>query len=250
VTQKNLKAGKYLVIGASGTIGSAVVHRLAEHADTVGLHYCSNHSALEKLHSSLENSGVYLSDFQSHLDSEAACTEVFEEAYSELGSLEGIALCAGRVPWQSWQEISVTDWQSTLFEHCIAPFILAKLAVLRMQEQGSGRIVFLSSIAAKYGGSPLSLHYAAAKGALEVAMHGLSRNVAKSGLCVNGIRSGFVNSPQQQSGRSSAEISERIKKIPMNRAGKAEEIAAAVNFLLSSEASYITGELITVSGGD
>jgi 3-oxoacyl-[acyl-carrier protein] reductase len=119
-----------------------------------------------------------------------------------------------------------------------------------MIENGGGRIVYLSSISPKYAGSPRSIHYAAAKGALEVMMRGLAREVARSGICINGVRAGFLLTPQQTAGRSQKEIEERIRKIPVGRAGKPEEVAAAFQYLMSDAAGYITGEIITVAGGD
>ena len=243
-------AGTYLVVGASGTIGSAVARKLATPGAVIGLHYCNNRSAAENLRSALENVGARAICIQSPLDSEDACYRMSEQAYTAMGIPHGIALCGGKVPWKAWQDLSPPDWQSVLFEHCVAPFTLAKLAVSKMAERGDGCVAFLSSIAAKYGGSPRSLHYAAAKGALETAMHGLSRDVAKAGVRINGVRAGFVDSPQHRAGRSEQEITERIGKIPMGRSGRPEEIAAAIAFLLSVESGFMTGEIVTVAGGD
>jgi len=240
----------FLVVGASGTIGAAVARKLATKGATIGLHYCHNRAAVERLHANLESHGARCICIQSHLDSEKACAQLLEQVDLELGVPNGIALCAGRVPWRPWRDISGDDWQSVMVEHCVVPFTLTKLAIPQMQERGEGSIVYLSSIAAKYGGSPRSLHYAAAKGALETAMHGLSRDVANTGIRINGVRSGFVHSPQQEAGRSPQETAERIKKIPMGRPGKAEEVAAAIAFLLSAEATFVTSETITVAGGD
>lgn len=240
----------YIVVGASGTIGSAVARRLAREGAVIGLHYCNNRTAVDELQVSLENAGARCVCIRSLLDSEDACVRMWEQARAELGTPHGIALCGGRVPWRHWQDVSADDWQSVLFEHCVAPFALTKLAVQSMLERGDGRIVYLSSIAAKYGGSPRSLHYAAAKSALETAMHGLSRETAKAGLRINGVRAGFVHSPQHEAGRSPVEIAERIRKIPMCRPGRADEVAAAMAFLLSAEAGFITGEILAVAGGD
>jgi 3-oxoacyl-[acyl-carrier protein] reductase len=160
-----------------------------------------------------------------------------------------IALCAGRVPWKAWQEIGDGDWLGAAVEHCVAPFTVARAAVADMRARGSGSIVYLSSIASKYGGSPRTLHYAAAKAGLEAAMRGLARDVADTGVRINGVRAGFVHTPQQ-AGRSPEEIAERVRKIPMRRAGTPDEIAASVAFLMSPASTFMTGEIITVAGGD
>lgn len=240
----------FLVVGASGTIGSAVVRRLAAPGVAIGLHYCQNRASVERLQAVLDRTGAQGVCVQSPLDSEECCARLSDQAHAELGPLDGIALCGGRVPWRAWPDLSSADWQRVLFEHCVAPFTLTRSAVLQMQARGEGRIVYLSSIAAKYGGSPRTLHYAAAKAALETAMHGLSRDVASTGIRINGVRAGFVQSPQQHAGRSPREIAERIQKIPMGRAGQPEEIAAAIVFLISPESGFVTGEIVTVAGGD
>jgi len=243
-------AATYVVIGASGTIGSAVVRRLASPGVVVGLHYCRNRAAVDGLRASVERAGARGVCFQSPLDSEEACLRLSNQIGVELGTLDGLALCAGRVPWRQWKDLSGGDWQNAVFEHCVAPFTLGQAAVAGMQARARGRIVYLSSIAAKYGGSPRTLHYAAAKAALEAAMHGLAADVARSGVQINGVRAGFVHSPQQQAGRSPGEIAERLERIPMGRAGQPDEVAAAVAFLMSAEAGFITGEIMTVAGGD
>jgi 3-oxoacyl-[acyl-carrier protein] reductase len=240
----------YLVVGASGTIGAAVARALAAPGVTIGLHYCKNLNAVQSVQRSLEEIGATAVCLQSELDSEDACTKLADQFSSAKGVPTGIALCGGRVPWKAWQDLSATDWQDAFFEHCIAPIAVTKALLPAMQQRGSGRIVFLSSIAAKYAGSPLTLHYAAAKSALETTMRGLSRNVAGQGVRVNCVRAGFVDTPQQHAGRTQEEIVARIARIPVGRAGTPEEIAAAFVYLLSAKADFVTGEIITVAGGD
>jgi NAD(P)-dependent dehydrogenase (short-subunit alcohol dehydrogenase family) len=237
------------VIGASGTIGGAVARRLAGPGVVLGLHYCNNRLQAEAVQNDVVAAGAHAALLQSPLTSQASCAELWERTAANIGQPWGVALCSGRVPWQPWQEIADDDWQRAFLEHCVVPFTIARLAAVVMEARGAGSVAYLSSIAAKYGGSPRTLHYAAAKAALEAAMRGLARAVAPSGVRVNGVRSGFVHTPQQ-AGRSVEEIRERVGKVPMRRAGTPDEIAAAICFALSAEAGYMTGEIITVAGGD
>lgn len=239
----------YLIVGASGTIGSAVAAQLAAPDVDLGLHYCANEPAAAALKKRLEQAGAVCECLRSDLADDKACRDVVERFHTRFGAISGVALCGGTVHWKTWDELDRDAWQETLYEHCIAPFTIAAAALSRMGAN-AGSIVFLSSIAPKYGGSPKTLHYAAAKAALEAAMHGLSRQFARRGICVNGVRAGFVDTPQQRAGRTSADIAQRISKIPAGRAGRPEEVASAVVYLLSERAGFITGELITVAGGD
>lgn len=187
---------------------------------------------------------------QSPLDSETVCEVFVGDFCSRYGGLEGLALCSGTVAWMDWASLTGKDWQEMFWQHCQAPFHLTKAAVIQMQKAGKGSIVYLGSISAKYGGSSASLHYAAAKAAAETAMRGLSRIHARAGIRINGVRSGFVDTPQQRSGRTPVQIRARIEQVPMGRAGTPEDIASAFAYLFSDESSFVTGETITVAGGD
>lgn len=223
--------------------------QLAAPGTLLGLHYCGNRAAAEKLKLRVDSAGGRSDCLQSALADEAGCRELVERFHALAGGITGLALCAGTVHWKPWRELDREAWQKVFFEHCIAPFAMASAATRLMNPAASARIVFLSSIAPKYGGSPTTLHYAAAKAALEAAMRGLAREVARTGIRVNGVRAGFVESPQHRH-RTREQIAERVRRIPLGRAGKAEEIASAVVYLLSDQAGFVNGELITVAGGD
>jgi NAD(P)-dependent dehydrogenase (short-subunit alcohol dehydrogenase family) len=81
-------------------------------------------------------------------------------------------------------------------------------------------------------------------------MRGLARELAPAGVCVNAVRAGFVDTPQQRSGRTPEEIAKRVAKIPAGRAGTPDEVASALVYLLSERAGFVNGELLTVAGGD
>lgn len=237
----------YLIVGASGAIGSAVARKLAAPETALGLHYCRNRTGAEEVSRECSSAETVL--LESPLRTEADCRALWQDARYRLGPLDGVALCAGRVPWKPWDALIKDDWEDALFEHCVGPVTIARAAIEDMRVQGGGAIVFLSSVAPKYGGSSRTLHYAAAKAAVETCMRGLARLEAHTPVRINCVRSGVVLSPQQR-GRSEQEIAERVAKIPMGRAGRPDEVAAAICFLLSQESSFVTGEILTAAGGD
>mgnify|MGYP001563727408 CR=1 FL=1 len=240
----------YLIVGASGTIGSAVAKYLPAEGVGLGLHYCRNRNVIHEMLPVFQNVGAICHPMQSSLDSEISCRALVDDCFRQFQAIDGIALCGGTVAWNEWQSLHEADWNAMFFQHCIAPFVIAQQAIPLMAARGGGSVVFLSSIAPKYGGSPKSMHYAAAKGALETAMYGLSKEVARYGIRINGVRAGFIHSPQHERGRSAEEIAERIKKIPMGRAGIPEDVASTITYLLSDASKFITGEIIAVAGGD
>lgn len=239
-----------LVVGASGAIGSALVRHLARADVQIGLHYCRNREKTEVLKEEIASAGCRGVLLQSPLDSERACADFVEAALGRLGTIHALALCGGNIDWVPWQQLDEPVWQQTFFQHCVVPFTLVQKLVPLMRDAHQGKIVYLSSVSPKYGGSEKSLHYAAAKAALETAMYGLSRQLCKEGICINGVRAGFVDTPLQRGGRSDQELAERIAKIPLGRAGRPEEIASAMAYLLTEQAGFIQGEIITVAGGD
>ena len=121
---------------------------------------------------------------------------------------------------------------------------------MHMKEEGGGKIINISSIAAKYGGSSRSLHYGAAKAALESVTIGLARAGAQHNILVNVVRGGFIDTPFHEKLGASKNIEERINLIPLKRAGKPEDVARMVLFLASESGDFITGEILTVAGGD
>jgi len=239
-----------LVVGASGSIGRAVSRLLARRDTSLGLHYHSNCEAVTLLKKAVEAEGALACCLQADLGSEESCKGLIDDFVRKVGQIDGLAICFGNVFWRSWHELGWEDWMDVFHQHCVAPMIMAQRAIHYMKSHNYGRIVFLSSISPKYAGSSKTLHYAAAKGAVEIGMRGLAREVALCGITVNAVRAGFVLTSQQTSGRNEQELEERINKIPMGRGGTPDEIAEAFCFLMSDNASYVTGDIITVAGGD
>ena len=235
------------IIGASGVIGTAVATLLASQGHRLGLHYCSNREPLESIPTSISERGPHIvhQSSLSTFDEGRSTVSYFQK---QLGRLDGLALCAGRVPWKNEDELTADDWNDATFELTSQPYNMA-FHFCQICNPKS-RIVGLSSISAKYGGSTSSRHYGAAKAALESSLLGLSRSLYGKEICINIVRAGFILTPQQTRGRSKLEITERIMKIPFQRAGRPEEIADLFSFFFGHNASFITGQCISVAGGD
>lgn len=148
--------------------------------------------------------------------------------------------------------MSVARLQRMFGINVIGSMVCAREAVRRMSTRhggAGGAIVNVSSVAAKLGSPGLYVDYAASKGAIDTFTVGLAREVATEGVRVNGVRPGIIDTEIHASGGMPDRAQQSMHMIPMQRVGRADEIARAIVWLLSDEASYTTGTLVDVSGG-
>ncbi len=247
---EDLKGKKILVTGASSGIGACVADLLGSHGATMGVHYRSNKKGAIDIVSSIEEHGGRAKVLQGDLLNALVRENLIKSFVDAFGSLDVLVKNAGGVyGFRHFLELDEESWDNTFALNAKAPFFLARDAFSVMKEQGGGKIINISSISAKYGGSPQTLHYGAAKAALDSFTVGLARAGAQYNILVNSIRGGFVDTPfHKKVGRG--DLENRIKLIPLKRAGQPIEIARMVLFLASSAGDYITGEIFTVAGGD
>lgn len=239
-----------LLTGASSAIGSAIARNLAKKNISLALHYHHGSQRIRSLAEELESKGCQTETFQCDLTADNAPKELADQVNDRLGSPMVLINNAGAVFGREVLEnLSVDSWRQTFRLNAEVPFFLARELIPAMQNAQSGRIINISSIGVKYGGSSDTLHYASSKGALETLSLGLSRQLANDGICVNVIRPGFTESNFHK-GLTDRQRESRIKLIPMGRSILPEETAAAVSYLLSPEASSVTGQTLSVSGGD
>ncbi len=246
---KGIKGKRVLITGASGGIGSCMVLLLADHQAKIGVHYHNGKKEAEDLVRQVEKSEGCGASFQANLlqDTGGALIKSFVERF---GGIDILINNAGAVfGSKEILELDEMSWENTFRLNTQAPFFLAQSAFRFMKDNGGGKIIGISSISAKYGGSNKTLHYGASKAALEAMNFGLAKAGAPHNILVNTVRAGFIDTPlHQKLGRTNLE--KRVQAIPLKRAGKAEDIAHMVLFLASESGDFITGEIFNVAGGD
>ena len=239
-----------LLTGASSAIGSAIARNLAKENISLALHYHQGTKRIRSLAEELRSKGCQAETFQCDLTLDNAPKELAFQVKDRLGPPVVLINNAGAVFGRDAVEnLGIDSWRRTFRLNTEVPFFLARELIPEMQRTQSGRIINISSIGVKYGGSSDTLHYASSKGALETLSLGLSRQLANDGICVNVIRPGFTESNFHK-GLTDRQIESRIKLIPMGKSILPEETAAAVAYLLSPEAATVTGQTLSVSGGD
>jgi 3-oxoacyl-[acyl-carrier protein] reductase len=246
----DLHGMRVVVTGSSSGIGASIAVRLAELGAKVGVHYHQHGSEAETIIEEIRSNGGTAEGFQADLTDSIPREELIPAMIAKLGGLDALVNNAGVPQGEGlFPEIKKVDWDQTLALNAEAPFFLTQQAFSYMQAHGGGRIVNISSIGVKYGGSARTLHYAMAKSALETLTVGMSKLGAKHNILVNTVRAGMTDTPFWND-KTSDEIEARIRLIPLGRIGKPYEVAEMVCFLLSPAASYISGQTIAISGGE
>lgn len=242
-----------LVTGGSRGIGAEIALGAARAGWRVAVNYASNAAAAEAVARAIEAAGGEALPIQGDVGSEADILAMFETVDRRFGRLDGLANNAGVVDSKARvDEMSLARLERMMRINVIGTILCAREAVKRMSTLHGGRggaIVNLSSVAAVLGSAGEYVDYAASKGAVDSFTVGLAREVAAEGVRVNVVRPGTIDTEIHASGGQPDRVAAVRGFIPMKREGKAHEIAAAVLWLLSDEASYTTGAILTVSGG-
>jgi NAD(P)-dependent dehydrogenase (short-subunit alcohol dehydrogenase family) len=242
-----------LVTGASRGIGAACALACARDGWDVAVNYTRDTAAAERVAREVRALGRRAIHVQADVADEPAVLAMFARIDAELPPLGGLVNNAGVVDAMARvDQTSVARLQRMFAINVIGSFVCAREAVKRMstKHQGAGgAIVNLSSVAAKLGGPGWYVDYAASKGAIDTFTVGLAREVAQEGIRVNAVRPGIIDTDIHASGGQPDRAQQSAALIPMQRAGTAEEVAAAIVWLLSGAARYTTGAILDVSGG-
>ncbi|MFH1724214.1 MAG: SDR family oxidoreductase [Elusimicrobiota bacterium] len=246
--KRALEGKTALITGASGGIGSAVARLFADNGCRIALHYSKNRRGAEALAKTLRAQGAGCELFQADLLQGGACERLIRATLKRFGRLDILVNNAGAVLGQRYfLDLPAKDWDRTLRLNLTAPFLLAREAFKAMRRKG-GRIINISSIAAKFGGSPRSMHYGAAKAALEAVTVAMAKEGAPRGILVNTVRAGVIDTPFHSKFRK--DMSKRVALIPLGRMGRPEEVARMALHLAGEGGDFITGQTLPVTGGE
>jgi len=244
-----------LITGASAGIGAATARRAALAGYDLALNYHSNRAGAEAVAAQVSDLGARVTLCPGDVANPEEITGIFARIDEAFGRLDALVNNAGVVDVIA----KVTDFTHArlrrMFDiNVIGAMLVAKEAVLRMQAQArnggdGGAIVNVSSIAAKLGSGNTFVDYAASKAAIDTFTKGLSDEVAPDGIRVNAVRPGIIETDIHAKAGAADRVGQITPVIPLRRPGHADEVADAILYLLSDQASYITGTTLDVSGG-
>ena len=245
--------GILLVTGAGRGIGAATAMLAARRGYAVCVNYLHNQAAAMRVMDAIEHEGGQAIAVAADVSVEAEVLRLYESIDRQLGPVTALVNNAGVLERQTRvQSIDAARIQRIFATNVIGSFLCAREAVLRMstaQGGSGGAIVNVSSLAARTGSPNEYVDYAASKGAIDSFTRGLAAEVAGEGIRVNAVRPGFIHTDMHASGGEPDRV-ERVKQlVPLGRGGQADEVAQAILWLLSAEASYTTGAFIDVAGG-
>ncbi|HNX29589.1 MAG TPA: 3-oxoacyl-ACP reductase family protein [Syntrophomonadaceae bacterium] len=237
-----------LVTGASRGIGKAITAAAAAQGAMVAVNYC--HSAVEarQFTQELQGQGYKAAAFKADISSAQQVDKMFTEIEALWGKVDFLVNNAGISCKALLTDLSEADWYKVMDVNLKGPFLCSKRAMPNMISARFGRIINIASIWGVNGASCESV-YAASKGGLIAFTKSLAREAGPSGVLVNAVAPGPVVTDMLNHELDDDERRELTGQIPLNRLGTPEDIAAVCIFLLSAQASYINGQVITVDGG-
>ncbi len=245
--------GTLIVTGAGRGIGAATALLAASRGYAVAVNYGSDEAGATEITRRILEAGGKAAPIQGNVADEGDVLRLFETAERHLGPIKGLVNNAGITGKISRLEaMEASDIANVFAVNVIGTMLCSREAIRRMSPKHGGQggaIVNVSSRAAEIGGAGEWVHYAASKGAVDTFTIGLAREVASEGIRVNAVSPGLIETGIHAAAGAPDRLKRFAPMIPMARSGTADEVANAILWLLSAEASYITGAILPVGGG-
>ncbi|AZM63479.1 MULTISPECIES: SDR family NAD(P)-dependent oxidoreductase [unclassified Streptomyces] len=239
-----------VVTGGGRGIGAATCLRLAAEGHDVVVNYVRDSAAAESVADGVREAGARAVTVRADTSVEAEAERLFETAERELGPVTGLVNNAAVTgPLGRFTEADTGTLRRVVDVNLMGTLLCARRAAQLMVPRGEGVIVNVSSGAATLGSPNEYVHYAATKAAVDALTVGLSKELGPDGIRVNGVAPGLIDTEMHAAMGAPDRAREMAGSIPLRRAGRAEEIAAAVAWLMSPDASYTTGAVLRVAGG-
>ena len=242
-----------LITGASRGIGAATALLAAQKGYRIGINYRTHQAAAEDLVKKIQQQGGFAIALQADISREDDVERLFKQVDQQLGLIHALVNNAGVLETQTrLEQIGADRLQRIFSSNVFGSFYCAREAVKRMSTQHGGEggaIVNVSSMAARLGSPNEYIDYAASKGAIDTLTIGLAKEVAAEGIRVNAVRPGIIYTDMHADGGEPGRVDRLKSSVPLQRGGNPKEVAEAIVWLLSDEASYTTGSFIDVSGG-
>jgi len=229
-----------VVTGAARGLGEAIARRLHADGDRVVLADV-NLAGVEELAAELGSGASAVEHDVRSLDS-------WERLLAGAGTVDVLVNNAARTEFGSFWELDLDEWDDVLATNLRGVYLGCRVVGAQMRDRGAGRIVNLASVAGQRGGSATGVHYASSKAAIVALTRHAAAELARSGVTVNAVAPAAIDGPMV-SQVPPEKVEAMVKTIPVGRLGRGEEVAAAVAYLASDAAAFVTGATLDVNGG-